>query len=70
MTTTGTTGICGEGGRPETQSPAAPFQTATFRGTLGPAGVRIHEFVADGSSGLELRGDVARGGWLMVARLQ
>lgn len=70
VTTTGTTGICGQGGRPETQSPASPFQTGTFRGSLGPAGVRIHEFVADGSSGLELRGNVARGGWLMVARLQ
>ncbi len=70
VTTTGTTGICGEGGRPETQSPASPFQSGTFRGSLGPSGVRIHEFVADGSSGLELRGDVARGGWLMVARLQ
>ena len=70
VTTTGTTGICGEGGRPETQSPASPFQSGTFRGALGPAGVRIHEFVADGSSGLELRGEVARGGWLMVARLQ
>ena len=70
VTTTGTTGICGEGGRPETQAPASPFQTQTFRGSLGPAGVRIHEFVGDGSSGLELRGDVARGGWVMVARLQ
>lgn len=81
VTTTGTTGICGEGGRPESQSPASPFQTASFRGVLGangaqtprplgPAGVRIHEFVGDGSSGLELQADVARGGWVMVARLQ
>jgi len=62
--------ICGENGRPELSSPAAPFQSAMFRGPLGPSGVRVHEFVSDGGAGLELRGNINRGGWMMVARLQ
>ena len=62
--------ICGENGRPEVSSPAAPFQSAIFQGTLGPAGVRVHEFVSDGGGGLEIRGNINRGGWMMVARIQ
>jgi len=62
--------ICGTGGRPEVSSPAAPFQSAIFQGMLGPAGIRVHEFVSDGGAGVELRGNINRGGWMMVARIQ
>lgn len=74
LTTTGTAGSCGSGGSPgtpEVQNPAAPFQSATFAGRIGPSGVRIHEFVSDGTGfGLELMGRAGAAGRMLVTRIQ
>lgn len=74
LTTTGTAGTCGAGGSPgtpEVQNPAAPFQTRAFEGRMGPSGVRIHEFVSDGTGfGLEVLGRAGSAGRMLITRLQ
>lgn len=74
ITTTGTAGTCGSGGSqgtPEVQNPAAPFQSAVFAGRIGPSGIRIHEFVADGTGfGLEVMGRAGAAGRMVVTRIQ
>lgn len=71
VTTTGTPGACGSPGTPEVQNPAAPFQSATFAGFIGPSGIRVHEFVSDGAGfGLEVRGTAGAGGRMVVVRIR
>ncbi len=74
VTTTGTAGSCGSGGSqgtPETQNPAAAFQSRTFEGRMGPSGLRIHEFVTDGTGfGLELFGRAGATGRMLVTRIE
>lgn len=50
---------------------AAPFANATFDGRIGPSGIRIHEFLSDGSgSGIQLGISAEQPARVVVTRLR
>jgi hypothetical protein len=72
VTATGTRGDCDAQPRIEEDSnPAATLQTATYTGPIGAAGVRIHEFVSNGTgTGAQFRLEMTPPGKMYVIRLK
>ncbi len=70
VTTTGTLGDCSNNIQ-EDSDPAATLQTATFTGEIGAGGVRIHEFVSNGTgTGAQFQLEMTPPGKIYVIRLQ
>jgi hypothetical protein len=72
VTATGTLGDCDAQPRiAESSNPAATLQTAAFTGEIGASGVRIHEFVSNGTgTGAQFQLEMPQPGKIYVIRLQ
>jgi hypothetical protein len=56
---------------PNTLENARSFASATYSGSMGPSGIRVHEFESGGTgTGAEVRGQVSGGGRMVVVRIE
>jgi hypothetical protein len=70
VTTTGTLGDC-DSNTSEASVPSSTFRTAQFTGPIGATGMRIHEFVSNGTgTGMQLQLSMSRPGKILVMRLR
>lgn len=54
-----------------TETPTVGFQTATYSGQLGASGIRIHDFLSNGTgTGAQIRATMASPGTIIVVRLR
>jgi hypothetical protein len=72
VTTTGTKGDCNATPRVnESSNPSASFRTADYSGPIGPTGMRIHDFVSNGTgTGAQIQLDMTGSAKLWVVRLR
>lgn len=70
VTTTGTQGDC-DANIDESFTATAPFRTNQFSGPIGATGMRIHDFVSNGTgTGMQVQLDMSRPGTILVVRLR
>jgi hypothetical protein len=70
VTTTGTAGDC-DANIEESFTVSAPFRTNQFSGPIGATGMRIHDFVSNGTgTGMQMELDMSRPGKILVVRVQ
>ncbi len=72
VTTTGTAGDCDAEPRIyESSTPSASFATETYTGPIGPSGLRIHDFVSNGTGmGAQIQLDITGSAKIWVVRLR
>ncbi|MDP2955615.1 MAG: Ig-like domain-containing protein [Longimicrobiales bacterium] len=72
VTTTGTKGDCAATPRvTETSIPSASFKTADYTGSIGAGGMRIHDFLSNGSgTGAQIQLDITPPAKIWVVRLR
>jgi hypothetical protein len=72
VTTTGTPGDCDATPRvTESSNPSASFRTATYAGPIGASGLRVHDFLSNGTgTGAQIQLDMAAPAKMMVVRIR
>lgn len=72
VTTTGTAGDCDATPRvTEVSNPSAGFQTREYRGSMGPSGVRIHDFLSNGTgTGAQITVSINASAKILVSRIR
>ncbi|NJD20809.1 MAG: hypothetical protein FIA95_16175 [Gemmatimonadetes bacterium] len=72
VTTTGTKGDCNVTPRvTESSNPSASFKTAEYSGPMGPTGMRIHDFLSNGTgTGAQIQLEIASPAKIWVVRLR
>ena len=72
VTTTGTKGDCNVTPRvTESSNPSATFRTAQYAGPIGPTGMRIHDFLSNGTgTGAQIQLEMTGPAKLWVVRLK
>jgi hypothetical protein len=70
VTTTGTAGDC-DANIDESFTVSAPFRTNQFSGPIGATGIRMYDFVSNGTgTGMQVQLDMSRPGEILVVRLR
>ena len=72
VTTTGTKGDCNATPRvAESSNPSASFKTADYSGPMGPTGMRVHDFLSNGTgTGAQIQLDLTGTAKLWVVRVK